>query len=458
MKPARAAGSLRLRFLLAMLVWISAGLVVIGLSTSALFRRHVEKQFHEELEVHLTELADLTRLDADGRPVLERPLSDPRYAQPDSGFYWQVVRDGHPPLTSASLTSGALETSLAHQPNIVHRLAPGPTGPSMTYGFARPVPGGGSLHFLIATDERHLDSVIHAFDRELRRWLLLLALGVLGTGFLLVVYTLRPLGRLGQAVADVHAGRARRMDGEWPTEIAPLVADLNGLLDINEDMVTRARIQAGNLAHSLRTSLAILTDEAETLARSRAGDSAVTLLEQSRRMARQLDWHLARARAGVRHGARTELPDAVRSIAGAMERLHAGNAIRFHVQDGTPVALAIEPEDFAEILSNLADNAGKWARSEVRISWAVAQGRALIHIEDDGPGIAEALRSQVFDIGNRLDEQTPGHGLGLAIARDLAVLHGGEIRLGARTDGQPGLSVLLSLDISGQPDARITET
>jgi signal transduction histidine kinase len=457
MRPARAPGSLRLRFLLAMLVWISAGLVVIGLSTSALFRRHVEEQFHDELEVHLTELAELTRLDAHGRPVLERPLSDPRYARPDSGFYWQVVRDGHPPLTSASITSGSLETSLAHQPDVLHRLAPGPTGPSMTYGFARPAPGGGYLHFLIATDERHLDAVIHAFDRELRLWLLLLALGGLGTGFLVVLYTLRPLRRLGRAVADVRAGRTRRMDGEWQVEIAPLVADLNGLLDINEDMVTRARVQAGNLAHSLRTSLAILTDEAETLARSQAGESALTLLEQSRRMARQLDWHLARSRAGVRHGARTELPDAVLSIAGAMERLHAGRAVSFTVGESMPVALAIEPEDFAEILSNLADNAGKWARSQVTIGWTVAEGRALIHIEDDGPGIAEALRSQVFDIGNRLDERTPGHGLGLAIARDLAVLHGGEIRLGARADARPGLSVLLSLDMAGQAEARTLE-
>lgn len=441
-----AKGSLRLRFIIAVLVWIIAGLLVIGLSTSALFRRHVENQYHEELQVHLVELADLTRLDSAGRPILDRPLSDPRYTIANSGFYWQVERDNMPPLTSASMRSGALDASLAHQPDIVHRLAPGPTGPTMTYGFARPAPDGrGEIHFLIATDERILNAVLHAFDHELQRWLGLLALGLFATGGLVVLYGLKPLDQLGRAVAAVRSGSARRMEGRWPAELAPLVADLNGLLDTNEAMVARARLEAGNLAHSLRTSLAILSDEAETLTRGQTGESAATLLEQCRRIARQLDWHLARARSGARVGSGTAIPESICAILSAMERLHAERCIRFHCQQEGAATLAIEPDDFAEILSNLVDNAGKWATREVDVTWHLEDGRAFIAIADDGPGIPETERACVFDAGKRLDEQTPGHGLGLAIAQDLANSHAGSIALSSRADGRPGLCATLIL-------------
>ncbi len=445
-------GSLRLRFIVAMLAWIIAGLVVIGLSTSALFRRHVEQQFHDELQVHLVELAGLTRLKPDGSLTLDRPLSDPRYSMPDSGFYWQVERHGAPVLKSASMPEGALDPSLAHQPDILHRLAPGPTGPTMTYGFARPAPDGGSeLHFLIATDERILNYVIHAFDAELRRWLVLLAIALLGTGAIVVIYALKPLERLGAAVASVRTGSTRRMEDGWPREIAPLVQDLNSLLDQHDAMVASARIEAGNLAHSLRTSLAILTDEAETLASGAAGDSAATLLEQCRRIARQLDWHLARARAGARAGIGTSLPRALDPIASAMERLHAGRGIRFSMDAAPPATLAIEPEDFAEIISNLADNAGKWAKSQVSISRGTDGNTDWVAITDDGPGIPEADRPEAFEIGKRLDEHTPGFGLGLAIARDLAARYGGTVALGPRGDGQPGLVATLRLPA---PDGR----
>lgn len=441
-------GSLRLRFILAMLVWIAAGLLVIGLSTSALFRRHVEAQFHDELKVHLGELAQLTRLEPDGSPVLERPLSDPRYAMPDSGFYWQVERDGLPALQSQSVTSGALDPSLAHQPDVLHRLAPGPTGPTMTYGFARPAMDGGSeLHFLIATDERILNDVIHSFDAELRRWLAFVAIGLLGTGALVIVFTLKPLERLGLAVASVRTGQARRMPDRWPREIAPLVQDLNGLLNENEAMVTRARVQAGNLAHSLRTSLAILTDEAETLAKGKAGDSASTLLEQCRRMASQLDWHLARARAGGRVGAGTALPDALVPISTAMARLHAGRGVRFSVEPAPPIRVAIDPDDFSEIVSNLMDNAGKWSVGHVSILCRADDSQGWITVTDDGPGMPTTALGEAFRVGKRLDEHTPGHGLGLAIAQDLARQFGGDIELLQREDGRSGLVASLRLPL-----------
>jgi hypothetical protein len=185
-----------------MLAWIAAGLVMVGFSTSALFRRHVEAQFHDELRVHLLELAGLTRIAADGRPYLDRPLSDPRFGMRGSGYYWTVERHGLPPLLSGSVPEGLsdpLDPSLAHQSEILHRLAPGPTGPTMTYGFRRAAPDGGpELHYLIATDERILDAIVSSFERDLWRWLTLLAGGLLATGTVVILYALKPLDRLGR--------------------------------------------------------------------------------------------------------------------------------------------------------------------------------------------------------------------------------------------------------------------
>lgn len=443
--PAR--GSLRLRFLTGLLAWVGLGLLLVGLGTSRLFHAHVEAQFHDELEVHLLELAGLVRLDGQGRPVLERPLSDPRYAMPGSGFYWQVERDGLPPLRSPSLGAGGrLDTELAHQPQILHRLGPGPTGPTMTYGAMRPAADGGpALHFVIATDQRHLDAVVGAFDADLARWLGLLALALIGLALVLLAWTLRPLDRLAEAIARVRTGQTRRIGTRWPAEIRPLARELDAALADSEARVARARLEAGNLAHGLRTSLAILADEAEDLMRGPAGASATTVLDQCRAMARQLDWHLARARARAARGGRTEVEPALRQIVAAMERLHGGRGIGFRLKPGPATSAAIDPQDFAEIISNLLDNAGKWARAEVTASWSMDDGGLRIDVIDDGPGIAPAARAALFAPGARLDERVAGHGLGLAIAQELAARVGGQVRLHDRDDGCPGLRASIML-------------
>lgn len=446
--PAR--GSLRLRFLAGLLAWVGLGLLVVGLGASRLFHAHVEAQFHDELEVHLEELAALTRLDSEGRPVLERPLSDPRYAIPGSGFYWQVERHGRPPLRSPSLgPAGRLDTELAHQPEILHRLAPGPTGPTMTYGVMRKAGDGGpDLHFVIATDRRHLDSVVGAFDADLARWLGLLAVVLLGSALLLLAWTLKPLDRLAGAVARVRSGAARRVGADWPAEIRPLAAELDEALAASEARVARARLEAGNLAHGLRTSLAILADEAEDLMRGPAGASAAAVLGQCRTMARQLDWHLARARAGAPRGGQTEVGAAIVPIVAAMARLHGQRGVSFRLEPGPAAVAAIDTEDFAEIVSNLLDNAGKWARAEVTTTWALEGGAVAIAVTDDGPGIPPAAREGLFAPGARLDEQVPGHGLGLAIAQDLALRVGGAVSLDDRADGRSGLVARVTLPVA----------
>lgn len=191
--------------------------------------------------------------------------------------------------------------------------------------------------------------------------------------------------------------------------------------------------------------------------RGPAGPSARTVLAQCRAIARQLDWHLARARAGAPRGGRTEVEAALRPILSAMGRLHGAKGLVFELEGGPLSAVAIDPDDFAEIVSNLLDNAGKWARSIVRVGWMAEADRVSIRIADDGPGIPADARARLFTPGARLDEQVSGHGLGLAIAKDLAGRVGGVIALDDLPGGQPGLQVRVILPAArASGDARPT--
>lgn len=441
MKGSRAT-SLRARFALAMLLWVVIGLLAVGISASLLFRRHVERVFHAELQEHLVELVGLTGVDARGRPRLSRPLSDPRYGAPGSGYYWQIRRDDGAVLRSPSLPAGGFSDTLARRQRIVQGQGAGPAGPAMIYGMASPHPDGrGVLHFLVATDMRHLDDLVAGYQRELLAWLGGMALLLVAGAAAALRFATRPLDRLAGRIARVRTGQDERLGSDWPDEIAPLAADLDRLIESREAMVTSARIEAGNLAHGLRTSLAILIDEAESLADHPSGP---TLRSECMVIARRLDWHLARARAAAGKGVitQTSLPDTLLPLLGAMRRLHAG--IDF-AASGPPVRARIDPDALAEILSNLLDNAGKWAAAGVVVGWTIDKGLINITILDDGPGIPPETLAHLGAPGVRLDEQMPGHGLGLAIARDLARAAGGQLVLGSRPDGVAGTSARLAL-------------
>ena len=275
--------SLRLRFLLAVSLWVMLGIVAIWFSAVGIFSKHVEQSYHEELEVHVRELGELTEIAPNGAIILTRPLSDPRYAEPLSGFYWQVTAQGREPLRSRSMTRGSLDESIAHSPEILHRLESGPTGPAITYGYTRKGRAGEDIHFVIATDQSELDRLIGSFTRDLTSWLAVLTALLLATGFAIISFGLKPLDRLSLAFARLRHGEAEELEGQYPAEIAPLSADLNAYIHQNEAMVARARVQAGNLAHSLRTPLAIIMDEAERLAtRDDCRGAGLVLLHRAR--------------------------------------------------------------------------------------------------------------------------------------------------------------------------------
>ncbi len=452
MTLATLRGSLRFRLLLGTLFWIAATILVAGWGLGNMFRQHVELQFHAELKTHLDQLTAQLALDGQGRPTLAMPLSDPRLNKPFAGLYWQIDRlagSGFPASTavmrSRSLWDQVLRVPAdapasgdVHQ----HRIA-GPQGETLGMVERSVRIDALPLRLIVAADEGLMIEPVARFNKEL--WL---ALGVLGLGLALaalvqVFIGLAPLRKLRAALGRVHRGEAQRMEGAFPAEIMPLVEEFNTVLARNAEVVERARTQAGNLAHALKTPLSVLANSADG-----KDDALARLVAAQVEMARrQVDYHLARAQAAAAArlpGARTPLGPVVDGLVRTMRRIHAGRDLELVVQP-MPASLAFrgEAQDLQEMLGNLLDNACKWASRRVEIDAGIEQDRLVIRVDDDGKGIAAEQREAMLRRGVRADQQVPGSGLGLAIVDDLARMYGGQVVLADSPLG--GLRAVLTL-------------
>ena len=261
---------------------------------------------------------------------------------------------------------------------------------------------------------------------------------------------LRP--RCAGSLAASATDRSRRLEGSYPSEIQPLVNDLNALLEHREGIVARALAKAGDLAHGLKTPLAVLAQEAERAESAGQAEISSAISEQVERMRRQVDYHLAQARAaasGATPGARCSVRESAEGLSRTLQRLHAGRGLAIAVDVSPDHSVRGEREDLDEMLGNLLDNACRWARSRVAIASARDGDRIVITVDDDGPGLAPELRERVLQRGVRADEAGPGSGFGLAIVRDLAELYGGSIAL--ETSPLGGLRSRLDLPAAETP-------
>jgi signal transduction histidine kinase len=274
--------------------------------------------------------------------------------------------------------------------------------------------------------------------------------GCLAAGLLQVRRGWSPINQLRARLARLDAGAERRLDGEYPSEVAPLVGDLNALLEQREQSVMRARAKAGDLAHGLKTPLAVLLQEADRADAAGQRDLADAIRQQVDRMRRQVDYQLAQARADAlaegRAGAAAMVAASADGLARTMRRLYAERGVAIDVAVAAGLQVRVEREDLDEMLGNLLDNACKWARTRAVVSASLAGDRVVVTIDDDGPGIAPALREAVFERGVRADEALPGSGLGLAIVRDLVRACGGEVTFADAPIG--GLRVRVDLPAS----------
>ena len=483
----RGQGSLRLRLLAGTLVWVLLTVLVAGWALGRMFTEHVERQFQAELGTHLNQLAANLAIDAGGQPALRAVLSDPRFARPYSGLYWQidVLADAGATATSAPEASGQAGEGGRRQGVLRSRslwdvvlVVPGDLpADGEVHAHATEGPDGAPLRMIeqvlrpaeqpelmlrviVAANAALVVEPVARFNRILALALALLAAGLAVAALVQVRVGLRPLARLRDGLAAVREGRSTAIDGRFPAEIQPLVAEFNAVLARNAEVVTRARTHAGNLAHAVKTPLSVLANAAAETADDAPDAALARLVREQVALARtQVDYHLARSRAAAAvgvPGVRTPLRPVLEGLLRLMDKVHAGRGLKVAILAcADELAFRGEAQDLQEMLGNLIDNACKWAAGRVEVcAEACTAGQAglqdggqlRICIDDDGPGLPADAREAVFARGVRADERTPGAGLGLSIVRELAQLYGGEVRLEVSPWG--GLRAALALPLA----------
>jgi signal transduction histidine kinase len=436
-----APGSLAFRVVSFSTLWAVVALVAIATIISALYRQASERSFDSLLSAHLFNLISSVGANGEGGLRGDPDLGDLRFTVPRSGWYWSVepVSQG---LTGA-LRSQSMTEAIPSPPTGVvpfnsqfqrSYTTDGLAGELLQVFESEFVLGQGSdiARFRVMGNLTELNAEIAEFERQLYIYLAIFGAGMIAINAGAILYGLRPLRRVRDALTQVREGRAQRLDGTFPAEIEPLASETNALIENNRRIVERSRTQVGNLAHSLKTPLAVMMNEGRAI----GGDKGRLIGEQANAMRDQVEHYLQRARIAAQRDSvvfRTPVGPALERMARVMAKLKPETEISLVLPEQEEVVFAGEREDFEEITGNLLDNAMKWAKGKVRVVVSPLEndpaGRFAVVIEDDGPGIPEDRARDALKRGRRLDESKPGSGLGLSIVAELVKEYGGRLAL-----------------------------
>lgn len=435
-------GSLTVRVVAFSTFWAIVALIVIATVLSSMFRQATEQGFGNLLSAHMFNLISSVGVDERGRLSGTPNLGDLRFQVPGSGWYWAVEPvagiEGIA-LRSASLTETiepAPQEDFPYDRDFQRHYMTEGIGEEMIEVFETEVvmdDANRVARFRMMGNLTELEADIRAFEQQIYLYLALFGAGMIAINVVSIVIGLHPLRRVRKALADIRSGQATRLDGTFPPEIKPLAEEANALIESNRRIVERSRKQVGNLAHSLKTPLAVLTNEAREIGGSHGG----LIVEQSAAMRQQVDHYLQRARVAAQRDSvvfRTEVRPVVERMVRVLAKLNPDKTIAFNMPD-QQVIFAGEREDFEELIGNLLENAVKWASSRIEVHIDAEAGKAsgrrnfTIVVSDDGPGIADEKSREALKRGHRLDETKPGTGLGLSIVVDLVKEYEGELQL-----------------------------
>jgi signal transduction histidine kinase len=437
--------SLATRLFLSATAWVVVILLITGFILSSVYRDATERAFDRRLNLYLRTLVAEVATPDEPPDRQFQSLGEPLFELPLSGWYWQIVRtDSEKDESRASrslwdkklpkLEDHGVELTAA---GIRQGYVEGPEGQTLRM-VERPVDLGADGKFLVgvAGDASEIFDETRNFDYYLGGTFVALSIVLVLTTIFQVRFGLAPLKRISEAIADIRSGRAERLEGEFPVEIAPLARETNALIEANREIVERARTHVGNLAHAIKTPLSVIVNEATSHS---ADPFAMKVLEQADVMRDQVAHHLERARIAARVsivGTITEVAPVLDALRRTMEKIHRARAVAIEVIGAPQAKFRGERQDLEEMVGNLIDNACKWATSRVMIEVLVeppaatgATAMLRVIVDDDGRGLSEEERAQVSRRGQRLDESKPGSGLGLSIVVDLAALYGGSLTL-----------------------------
>ncbi len=445
LRKAIVSGSLSRRMISVAALWITVLLVGGGIALERVLSSALAQNQDQQLEYVLNAMIASAELGPDGEVRLNRQLGDQLFLEPNSGHYWQISGPGFEPFPSRSLWDRRLTVSAPHHDRDAHFYDSHEFGDEHLRIVERDIVLPSSrVHwrFQVAESTSDVDRQISELRTVLIKSFLLLGLGLILMATLQTLYGLWPLRSLRNAIADMRSGKTSRIAmAHLPHEVAPLVEELNGLIAHNETQAEEARRHAGNLAHALKTPLTVVMNAAT----AQSDDLADTVIREAGTMRRQVDHHLARARAVGRRGSshsRAEVWASLSAVENAVARLYP--QVRIDRDGDKTLSVRVERQDLDEMLGNLIENAAKYGGGSVFVTVGDTDGFVEMLIEDDGAGIPQVERERIFDRGARLDTGKPGTGLGLAIVRDVAEIYGGSVGL-EESDDLGGLLARLRL-------------
>lgn len=449
--PKLLPNSLTLRAVLLSTLWAALSLVLVASVITTLYRSAAEKSYGDLLSAQLFNLIAATGLDANGALSGNPDLGDIRYQQPKSGWYWSV--EPTTPKVTGALKSLSLDGEMVGTADIRDKpfdqdfrrnyTVEGLDGESVDV-FETEVTLGADdqiARFRVMGNHNEFEAGITDFSRTLYLYLFLFGVGSIAGNVFAILAGLRPLKQARQALTAVREGKAHRLDGEFPQEIAPLASEMNALIENNRRIVERSRTQVGNLAHSLKTPLSVIANESRDI----GGRSGKLVGEQAQAMQTQIQHYLQRARVAAQRDSvvfRAPVAPILERLLRVMRKLDPNKDFRLAGSE-PDLLFAGESEDLEEILGNLLENASKWGRKAVGISVEAGAHQFTLSIGDDGPGLTPEQMAEALKRGRRLDETKPGTGLGLSIVADTVKEYGGDLRLGKSPLG--GLEVRFSL-------------
>lgn len=451
--------SLVRRLVLLASVWSLAALVLTGLVLTALFQQAALSRFDQGLNDVVQGLYSGSSVEADGR-VSAPPITDIRSLRAYSGRYWQVAEPGSGGRLTALIRSRSLFDAELKVPDgflarmqknpgsVVYDDIRGPDGEALRLGgLLSRLPGRAvPVVFLAAEDRAPVDKDARRFAVVTLSALLLLGIGLMVAVVLQVRIGLRPLFELRAEIAEIRNGKTDHLSKDYPTELSPVADELNGLLVHNQEVVERQRTHVGNLAHALKTPLSVIQAEAERF----PGPLADLVQRQADMMREQVEHHLRRARAAARSqgsGERTLVEPVIDELARTLEKIYSRKRVEIDWICPPELAFLGERQDLMEMFGNLLENACKWSRGYVRVSCRQDKADQIIFVvEDNGAGLPTDRQNEMLKRGVRLDETSPGSGLGLSIVDELSRAYGGTMTL--FSSELNGLGVVLMLPAS----------
>lgn len=433
--------SLKNRLVLAAVIWLTAMIIAAGVMVPSQVYNYMVTDTKSQLSIYMDEITGNLEVNKEGVLTLSTQLSDPRFSQPYSGLYWSASTQDNQ-IRSRSLWDRTIEFDKKKSDAFGAKNEPLIFIETSVYfpEYNKPI------SILIGIDEQPIEDTVSKLMGELWVILALLYLGVLAVIFVQIAWSLSPLTKMHKELNQLRQGDRTSLGDDYPRDIAPVVSDLNALLFHYQELLERARHHAGNLSHALKTPLSVLKNEIQHLPES----NKKQLLDPVNQIQSQIDYHLGRARmAGSRNilSVKASPAERIDAIAMAFDKVYAERGITLINEIESELEVSVEQTDLDEMVGNLLENGYKWANSIIRVYAEIKDSNNVnIVVEDDGAGIPNEQLNNVVKRGVRLDETTPGTGLGLNIVSEMAHSYRGTFHLSHSSMG--GLKATLSMKIS----------